>query len=70
MTSDERAAVPELVRLKADLSGSTDSPIPAGTVGTVVHVYNGGEAYEVEFTDHDGRTLLVATLTPEQLERP
>jgi len=29
----------------------------AGDVGTVVFVHHGGEGYEVEFMDADGRTL-------------
>jgi hypothetical protein len=42
-------------------------PVPAeglevGDVGTVVHVYPGGEAFEVEFTTLDGRTAMVATV--------
>ena len=32
-----------------------------GDVGTVVHVYKDGEAYEVEFVTLDGRTAAVAT---------
>jgi hypothetical protein len=31
-------------------------------VGTVVHIYNDGAAYEVEFVSLEGRTLDVATL--------
>jgi hypothetical protein len=34
-----------------------------GDVGTVVHVYAGGTAFEVEFTALDGATLAVATVT-------
>jgi hypothetical protein len=33
-----------------------------GDVGTVVHVYRDGEAYEVEFVALDGHTAAVATL--------
>jgi hypothetical protein len=33
-----------------------------GDVGVVVHVYNQGEAYEVEFMNPDGSTLGVATV--------
>lgn len=39
-----------------------------GDVGVVVGVYRGGEAYEVEFFDADGRTLAVETLRPDQVE--
>ena len=42
-------------------------PIPAeglevGDVGTVVHVYADGNAFEVEFTTLDGTTAAVATV--------
>ena len=42
-------------------------PVPAdglevGDVGTVVHVYADGNAFEVEFTTLDGRTAVVATV--------
>lgn len=33
-----------------------------GDVGTVVHVYKDGEAFEVEFVGLDGHTAAVATL--------
>ena len=36
--------------------------LESGDVGTVVHVYNDGKAYEVEFLTLDGRTAAVATL--------
>lgn len=34
----------------------------AGDVGTVVHVYRDGLAYEVEFTTLDGQTAAVVTV--------
>jgi len=33
-----------------------------GDVGTVIHVYSDGDAYEVEFTTLDGRTAAVVTI--------
>ncbi len=44
-------------------------PVPSeglekGDVGTVVHLYKDGEAYEVEFLTLDGRTTAVVTLEP------
>ena len=33
-----------------------------GDVGTVVHVYADGKAFEVEFTTLDGRTAAVSTV--------
>ena len=36
--------------------------LKAGDVGTIVHVYPDGLAYEVEFTTLDGRTAAVVTV--------
>ena len=36
--------------------------LEAGDVGTVVHVYRDGRAYEVEFFTLDGSTAAVATV--------
>jgi hypothetical protein len=36
--------------------------LEAGDVGTIVHVYADGRAYEVEFVALDGHTTAVATL--------
>ena len=36
--------------------------LEAGDVGTVVHVYSDGAAFEVEFTTLDGKTAAVATV--------
>ncbi|MGD9564222.1 MAG: DUF4926 domain-containing protein [Pyrinomonadaceae bacterium] len=38
-----------------------------GQVGTVVEVYNNGEAFEVEFIDREGKTYALTTLEPRQL---
>lgn len=43
------------------------TPVPAegleaGDVGTVVHIYGDGRAYEIEFTTLDGRTAAVVTV--------
>ena len=48
------------------------APVPherleSGDVGTVVHVYQDGEAFEVEFTALDGHTAAVATVEASQL---
>ncbi len=48
------------------------TPIPneeleAGDVGTVVHVYKDGEAYEFEFVTLDGHTAAVVTLEALQV---
>ena len=41
--------------------------LEAGDVGTVVHVYRDGLAYEVEFTTLDGKTAAVVTLEADQV---
>lgn len=41
--------------------------LEAGDVGTVVHVYRDGQAYEVEFTTLDGKTAAVVTLEATQV---
>ncbi len=43
--------------------------LKAGDVGTIVHVYEQGKAYEIEFVSLNGKTLAVAT-TEEQQVRP
>lgn len=45
--------------LTADLP---DSSFKTGDVGTIVEVYNKGEAFEVEFFALDGSTLAVKTV--------
>jgi hypothetical protein len=41
--------------------------LESGDVGTVVHVYRDGLAYEVEFITLDGKTAAVATLEAAQV---
>ena len=48
------------------------TPVPAegleaGDVGTVVHLYRDGLAYEVEFTTLEGKTAAVVTLEASQV---
>ncbi len=38
-----------------------------GDIGTVVHIYQDGAAYEVEFTALDGETVAVVTLQKRQV---
>lgn len=38
-----------------------------GDVGTVVHAYRDGQAFEVEFTTVDGKTVAVATVEAWQV---
>jgi hypothetical protein len=43
-----------------------DERLEPGDVGTVVHIYRDGQAYEVEFVALDGHTAAVATLEASQ----
>lgn len=45
----------------------TREKLAVGDVGTVVHVYRGGEAFEVEFVSLDGETVAVVTLERAQV---
>jgi hypothetical protein len=38
-----------------------------GDVGTIIHVYQDDQAYEVEFTTLDGKTAVVVTLEASQV---
>ena len=44
-----------------------DEKLAAGDVGTVVHVYREGGAFEVEFVSLDGETVAVVTLERAQV---
>ena len=56
----------ERVVLKTSVSAEG---LEAGDVGTVVHVYRDGQAYEVEFTTLNGQTAAVVTLEATQVRR-
>ena len=45
----------------------SDRGLTAGDVGTVVHVYKNGEAFEVEFLTLHGETVALATLEASQV---
>jgi hypothetical protein len=45
----------------------TDEGLVAGDVGTVIHLYRDGQAYEVEFTTLEGKTAAVVTLEASQV---
>jgi len=49
--------------LKSDIAAEG---LKAGDVGTVVHIYRDGLAYEVEFTTLDGDTAAVVTVESSQ----
>lgn len=44
----------------------SDLGLKAGDVGTIVHVYPKGEAFEVEFLTLDGNTAALASVLPSQ----
>ena len=47
----------------------TDLPehgLQAGDVGTIVHIYGGEQAYEVEFVALTGKTVAVVTVPSDQ----
>ena len=45
----------------------TADGLMAGDIGTVVHVYDGGKAYEVEFVDGEGMTVALLTLPADKV---
>ena len=49
----------ERVALTRDIP---EQGLRAGDVGTVLHVYRGGRAFEVEFVALNGQTVLIVTL--------
>jgi hypothetical protein len=54
----------DMVALERDLP---TYGLRTGDVGTIVHDYDGGAAYEVEFVRTDGDTIAVVTLTPKDV---
>lgn len=54
----------DCIALRCDLPGYG---LAAGDVGAVVHVYEGGRGYQVEFTTFDGQTVAVAKVSPDQI---
>ena len=54
----------ERVVLTVDLTGEK---LTAGDVGTIVHVYRDGAAFEVEFVSLDGETVAGVTLERTQI---
>ena len=49
------------------LTSIPEEGLEAGDVGTIVHLYRDGEAYEVEFVALDGHTRAVATVEADQV---
>ncbi len=44
-----------------------DEGLEAGDIGTVVHIHNSGEGYEVEFMTLTGETVAIVTLLAGQV---
>ncbi len=47
--------------------GIPEQGLKTGDVGTVVHIYKKGEAFEVEFLTLHGETVVIATLNASQV---
>jgi hypothetical protein len=41
---------------------SAHEKLSRGDIGTIVHIYDGGKGYEVEFVDGSGHTVALITL--------
>lgn len=54
----------DCVVLTADLP---EENLQMGDIGTVIHIHNAGDGYEVEFMTLDGETVAIASLRPAQL---
>ncbi|HLP48722.1 MAG TPA: DUF4926 domain-containing protein [Candidatus Deferrimicrobium sp.] len=46
-----------------------DYGLKEGDLGAVVHCYEDGEAFEVEFVDFDGKTIALLTLNKEEIRQ-
>ena len=59
----------DLVALLTDLPAPNGSPmrLRRGDVGTVIHIYGGGNLYEVEFINANGETVGVETLNANEV---
>ena len=56
----------DAVKLKVDLP---DENLKRGMVGAIVEIFDKPQlAYEIEFTDSEGRTIAEITLLPDQVE--
>ena len=56
---------PELFDIVELLLNLPDYQLQAGVQGSIVECYD-NDAYEVEFSDSDGETLALCTLSPKQ----
>jgi len=46
-----------------------DKGLKEGDMGAIVQVYDGGEAYEVEFVTAEGKTVALLTLKPTDIRK-
>lgn len=49
--------IKQSIRLKQDIKIFEDDIMPAGSIGSICHIYSNGKAYEVEFSDGTILTL-------------
>lgn len=56
----------ELVALKQDLE---DEHLKSGDVGMIIYCYDDGNGYEVEFSDAEGQTISVITVSEQDLKK-
>ncbi len=49
------------------LKNIPDEGLQSGDVGTVIHIYNGNKAFEIEFMTLNGHTVTVVTLLSSQV---
>lgn len=61
---NQRIQLFDVVALTEDITGAG---LFRGQVGTVVDILSGGKAFEVEFSDKDGRTYESLGVRPDQL---
>lgn len=55
----------DVVELTTDIP---EEQLTAGSIGTIVHIFSSPEhAFEVEFTDSDGRTLTTIAVKPDKV---
>lgn len=54
----------DVIELTHDINKNN---LTEGTRGTIVEIYKGGEAYEIEFISPDGTTSDLITLSPEDI---
>lgn len=45
----------------------TEEGIKTGDIGTIIEVYNDGEAYEVDFSDEKGITIAQVVLREDEM---